>query len=374
MAHSSIEFDIQDMLLNGTQPAFVADELLKRWSLESLNEQDIHTICQFLIQCGFYASLCDHLAQQILKSQTLSWSNITYILKKFDAYIDQEVVDVLFKTVEDLNIMHLLAFMSHNENFLSPSSENNWTPHIKKVQDHLSQIWGDIKVEKSNFVEETKNAGPLDDHPVSEIQKSKALHPDEISKKDVPSQKTLNLHQHHPETSSKVFKDKMKNLDPKLQQESLIHRVFKKCEAESQDLLKTAGQEILPAFVKQAHKSPHYAYDLAIGLFVMEAYPTALCILDQHFASFHKAVDFLKLEIYSSCQNHLKLLEQIDKMSEKYVDEDPETILSLIYFKAKALWGLNKNHEAIALMSEVVKQQSDFRCANLTLSHWREVA
>ena len=378
---SQVEYDAQDMLMEGTDPLFIADELIRRWHTTVLDEVEAHAVCQFLMQSGFYASLFDQMALKILKNQSLPWSDVAYMLKKFDAYIDQDVIDLFFQWLEDNEKLHLLAFMSHKETFLEANSENDWSKHIKKVQEHLTQIWGDIQRQQiqpvdltsSDAIEEAiellqetpqsvpkKPQSPRKKKPAKKLAKKKSI------KKKKTSSTSL-----QPQKLSQKSMDKKFKTDLKLQQESLIHRIFKQVELESQSLLKQARKEILPDFIKQAKAQPHYAYDLAVSLFVMGAYKEALRILDQHFKSFNRPVDFLKLEIYCDHHHYLKLLQQIDQMSKHYFDEDPDTILSLLYFRAKALWGLNKNSEAIDLMSEIVRQQSHFRCADLILSKWR---
>ena len=408
--HNQIEVEIQDLLLSETEETFIADTLIRRWSSIAYNDDNSHAIAQFLIQCRFYASLCDQMAQRLLKYQELPWQDTVYILKKFDSYIDQEVIDLFFCGLEEIRQLQLLPFMIYEESFLDVHLENDWKGPLKKIQTHLTELWGDISRKKI----------PLG-ATMSQVFQTKTLraglntYNDETNREDVQvtDMETLNIQNTQMNTqvitqTKEVTKTKnemefekieemnvgkMKKIDqdrtqiglgPRLKEELLIHRIFQQVEKEFQIMLEKAKKEILPSFLIQAKIQPWYAYDLAVSLFMMGVYKEALQSLEQyekHLVSLNSpkkrsnniSSDSLRLEIYSTHKCYLELLEHVDKMFEKYINEDPDIILSLLYFKAEAFWGLNKNHEAIALMSDIVEQKPQFRCADLILSKWKEL-
>ena len=413
---NQIELEIQDMLLSETEETFIADTLIRRWSSIQHNDNNSHAIVQFLIQCRFYASLCDHVAQRLLKYQEIPWQDIAYILRKFDSYIDQEVVDLFFFGLQEIRQLQLLSFMSHNENFINVHVENDWEDQLKNVQSYLAELWGDLS--------RKENTSQI---AASEISQAKTLHVnidsetynDQTYNKNnqLTDVKTINVQEElqnaqvgtfithikektkideeyeneEIETTSLKTDEKAKEisqnktqleLGPRLKEELLIHHIFQQVEDEFQGVLKKAEKEVLPSFLIQAKQQPHYAYDLAVSLFMMGVYKETLQSLDQYDKYFisskssnlnNRSSDSLKLELYSVHKYYLELLKHVDKMLKKYINEDPDIILSLIYFKAKALWGLNKNYEAIELMSEIVKQKPHFRCADLILSKWKEL-
>ena len=417
---NQIEVEIQDMLLSETEETFIADTLIRRWSSIQHNDNNAHAIAQFLIQCRFYASLCDHVAQRLLKYQELPWQDIAYILRKFDSYIDQEVVDLLFYGLEEIRQLQLLSFMNHNENFLDAHLENNWKDPLEIVQSHLTELWGDVSRKKAslevttsqisqaktlqvNINSETYNEQPYhkDDQmtDIETINVQEELKSTQINTQAITHTAQMTQTQHESEDkeekveATKLNTDKeikkisqsktLIELGPRLKEELLIHRIFQQVENEFQDVLEKAKEEILPSFLVQAKMHPHYAYDLAVSLFMMGVYQETLQSLEQYDKYFislsskenlnNRSSDSLKLELYSAHKYYLELLKHVDKMLKQYMNEDPDIILSLIYFKAKALWGLNKNYEAIELMSEIVKQKPHFRCADLILSKWKEL-
>ncbi len=404
---NQIEIEIQDMLLSETEETFIADTLIRRWSSIQHNDSNAHAIAQFLIQCRFYASLCDHVAQRLLKYQEIPWQDIGYVLKKFDSYIDQEVVDLFFFGLEEIRQLQLLSFMCHNESLLDAHIENNWTDQLKDVQSHLTELWGGISRKK---VASEMTASQISQAKTLQVNITDTYYNDQAYDKtnQITDIKTINNVQEELQdtqmgaqvTTNEKYEDeeideneKVKNISQnktqielglRLKEEFLIHRIFQQVEDEFQSVLKKAKKEVLPSFLVQARTQPYYAYDLAVSLFMMGVYEETLQSLEQYDKYFisskssrknsnNKYSDSLKLELYSAHKYYLELLEHVDKMLKQYMNEDPDIILSLIYFKAKALWGLNKNHEAIELMSEIVKQKPHFRCADLILSKWKEL-
>ena len=381
---NQIEFEIQDMLLEQVDETFIADTLIRRWSSLQNNDGNSHAIVQFLIQCGFYASLCDQMAQRLLKYQELPWQDAVYILRKFDPYIDQEVVDLSFHGLREARQLHLLAFMSHNEDLLNMSVENNWADQLKKVQKYLVELWGDISRQNISPEVILSEISQSYSNPFDHLTTSENVENEQdttAQNKEINS--NIESHTKNVKEPNKVPQNNIQKLQLTLRfkEEFLAHQIFEQVEVEFQTILEKAKKEILPAFFTQAKAQPYYAYDLAVSLFMMGAYKETLQSLDQHdkyFATSKKGLnnrssDFLKLEVYDAHKCYLELLAHIDKMFLKYVDEDPDIILSLLYFKAKAFWGLNKNEDAIKLMSEIVKKQSDFRCADLMLSKWKKL-
>ncbi len=371
-----LEFKIQDMLLTGTDEMFIADTLIREWSSNTYNDLQSHTVCQFLIQCGFYASLCNQIAQRVLKRQEVPLQDVAYILKKFDTYIDQESVDLLFQGLEESCQNELLAFMSHDEDLLNESIENNWRGHLKKIQKHLIEKWRGVSKTEKKPPKKTERKTEKKQTYIKHTHSLDTSQSQEASDQITTSQAILEEAEYKDTPSESHFVPSVKS-----QEEFLINRIFQQVESEFQETLSKAQKEIIPSILKQAQQIPHLAYDLAVSLFVMGAYQEALNVLNQYESRCHdlsmtslKSIDFLKLEVYSAHKCYLELLEHIDNLSEKYMDENPDVLLSLMYFKAKALWGLNKNNEAIELMSEIVKQQPDFKSADLTLSQWKEVA
>ena len=378
---NQIEIEIQDMLLSETEETFIADTLIRRWSSIQHNDNNAHAIAQFLIHCSFYASLCDHVAQRLLKYQEIPWQDIAYILKKFDSYIDQEVVNLFFFGLQEIRQLQLLSFMSHNESFLDVHIENNWTDQLKNVQSYLTELWGDepkkettseitaaqiaqAKTLQVNITPETyndqtynKNNQITDIKTIMDIQEelqdtqaiahTKAGTQTKYERDEYEEIEATKLK--IAEKAKKIPQNKIQiELGPRLKEELLIHSIFQQVENEFQDVLKKAKNEILPSFLVQAKMQPHYAYDLAVSLFMMGVYKETLQSLehyDKYFISSkssslnNRSSDSLKLELYSAHKYYLELLEHVDEMLKQYMNEDPDIILSLIYFKAKALWG-----------------------------------
>lgn len=123
------------------------------------------------------------------------------------------------------------------------------------------------------------------------------------------------------------------------------------------------------AMVGEAHRTPSVAYDIAIGLLQMGAANSALEALE--LAPRTTAAEWLRLEILLETRRFLDALVESERLENTF-GPDPESVFSARYGKARALWGLKRQPQAVEVLSEIVRVRPTFRSAHALLLAWSE--
>jgi hypothetical protein len=127
--------------------------------------------------------------------------------------------------------------------------------------------------------------------------------------------------------------------------------------------------EIERSLVAEAHRNPSVAYDVAVGLLQMGAANAALESLE--LAPRTTATEWLRLEVLLETRRFVDALVESDRLEGTF-GPDPESVFSARYGKARALWGLKRQPQAIELLTEIVRVRPNFRSAHALLLAWSE--
>jgi tetratricopeptide (TPR) repeat protein len=112
---------------------------------------------------------------------------------------------------------------------------------------------------------------------------------------------------------------------------------------------------------------PDLAYDLAMGLQMMDFHSEALQILA--LASPSPAVDWLRLELEVRARRFVTALEEAHRLETLYAS-DPDAAFAATYARARALYGLGEKQTAIDLLRGLVKIRPHYRSAHSLLLDW----
>jgi tetratricopeptide (TPR) repeat protein len=124
---------------------------------------------------------------------------------------------------------------------------------------------------------------------------------------------------------------------------------------------------IATSFQEAASKNPRAAYNLALGLYFLELYESALSVLA--LAPQTPAVDWFHIECLIQSRRFVECLDAISNIETVY-SNDPETIFGATYFRAQALNGLGQIGVATELLRSIVAIRPSYRAAHSLLLKW----
>lgn len=107
--------------------------------------------------------------------------------------------------------------------------------------------------------------------------------------------------------------------------------------------------------------------ELMFMLISMEAYDHALDILEQLEGDTKNI--WHRLDLFIKSKKHVLALDLVIQM-EKNLTPDVDTAYSLNFYRALALWGIQKKFDAIKILENIVKYRPNFRSAQNLLNDW----
>ncbi len=130
---------------------------------------------------------------------------------------------------------------------------------------------------------------------------------------------------------------------------------------------KAAARKIADEIRKLCRQDPRWAYNFSIGLMFMELFDEALDILQKSPRDL--ASDWLRVELSLLNRHFVDALEEVSYLENKYA-EDPETVFSSSYARAKALKGLGQIQSAIEILRSIINVRPTYRSASSLLADW----
>jgi hypothetical protein len=138
-------------------------------------------------------------------------------------------------------------------------------------------------------------------------------------------------------------------------------------EVAMRDLLKDPSEEAVAL-----------AVDFAVSQLMWDNEDGAIHLLDQVLERLKKnhsketvPTDWLRAEILLRGRKFVSLLDHLTWLETAYAD-DPETVFSVQYLRAQALWGLNQKFVAIEIIEGLLQARPDYRTAHALLDQWKE--
>ncbi len=342
----SIERQIQKALSNDTRLDRCADELVKAWLRGSLSVQEQQSVCRFLISCGFFSTLFSVVSKNLEYQITLPWMELIQAFYEYEKetrkkLVDRDLIQEFFTgaieqdKIEDL--VRLALFDKIDSRFSKIRSESFRLTHTQargqkeKLLDHLEVLKNERLIqEEEKLLKKIKQEYPKDP-------------------------KVLSVEKEFLKRKAKIVFQRLKE-EPK-------YNLLEYNDPEIQAL----KSKFLKEFLNLAKTEPALAYDLSISLYMMNMPKEALEALD--FAPNSMNKEWMKLYYLLENEKYASVLEQIDFISRNY-PKTADNHYAYSFYRAKALWGLNKKENAIQLLKEIIDKQPNYKSAYSLLMQW----
>lgn len=348
---STIEIEIQHLLNELGDTELVADELIRRWERNIYDPRQQFVLAQFLLHCGFYPSLFDQLHRLVTQERRLPWAQFAEALGRCRVAPSEAELKAM---VEGLNEQEAM-----DEILLSIQTERWDKLFVKKRSERRNRIKLEYAAKKATLLEklefmrsqrlyeeegrvmtELQALFPLD----SQIQKVEEDYQDRWAREVVARNISSN---------TDVTDELASRLNELTPEQKSIKEIF--------------ARQAYEKAKDQVTKNPETAYDMALLLSFMDFYTEAIEVLN--LATSEVRVDWLKLELLLKARQFLTALEEAGRLEIAYAG-DPESTFSVVYARARALWGLGQGDLAIELMQSLVKIRPNYKSAQSLLADW----
>ncbi len=333
-------------LLREKEPPLVAEELIRRWRLQILSEEEQLDCAQFLIAAGLYEHLFTEIRHLIRQSAKLPWAQLAEALGRIGYRPSDSEVNALFEAAESQDATPDLLRSRQLDLYSRAFAEKRAALHDsfeRKVSDRKQALRDQIQFMRSQRLYEQE---------LKLIEELEALFPAEIDVQEEKNELRLRW-------AREVVANARATTDPTAELERKLA------------YLSPEEENVKALLVERAHEiakeKPELAYDLAIGLNAMGFAREAIAVLE-HAAS-SPAVDWLKLELMIAARQFVTALEEASRLEEVYAN-DPEATFAATYARARALHGLGDAASAIDLLRGLVRVRPNYKSAQSLLLDW----
>lgn len=346
-SNTSIELELQALLLHHGTADLAADALIKKYEHEKLTLSEFEAIANFLMSCGFYSSFLGLVGRKLRDGSKIPWGHFSETLKLSQAPVEVEIKKSIIEgAAEQDAISHLSRsdFLDNVESTLFTQRKLRRQAFVDRYHQRRQAMLQEIDLLRSQGLhqEEEKALGRMsvffpEDAEIAELRASlrERLALDIIAKKPV-AKNNLFIPYHEP-----VDSETRQVLD------QIYHSMVENLDHDSQEL----------------------AEDFAIALLTWEDEAAALKILEQAPPTI--SGDWLKAEILLSARYFVELMNHLTWLEATY-GADPECLFSVNYLRAQALWGLNQKNRAIEILQGMVVTRPQYRAAHSLLNQWKE--
>jgi hypothetical protein len=357
---SSLELEIQALLIHYGQPDLAADALLKKYENEKLSAAEFEALATFFLKAGFAATLTDFILRKLDQPQSIPWGHFVEALFQSSAAIEPEIKQALIEGAESQRQLSHLARSRHLDHYEEEvprqrllRRQNFKEQYEKLSEDYFHQLEvlrsQQLYQDEEKLLQKMRQFFPQDsrlDKAVRELRERRAL--DFMSKQAPKDQRELPVFYHEPR-------------DPEIQQ--------------MLDEVERGMNEIL---AEENENTFSLAVDFAVAQLMWENEESAIRLLDQVLARLQKSTssnvvstDWLRAEILLRGRKFVSLLDHLTWLESTY-GNDPETVFSVQYLRAQALWGLNQKFTAIESIEGLLQARPDYRTAHALLDAWKE--
>ncbi len=348
-SNSSIELEIQALLLHHKTADFAADALIKKYENEKLNLSEFEAIANFLLAAHFYSSLLGLFTRKLSDGSQIPWGHFAQAFQLSQAAVEIETKKALIEGAKEQKALSQLSRSNFVDDIDPVIIEQRKARkqafqdrYIQKRQDMMQEI--DLLRSQGLYQEEEKALTRMaylfpNDTQINDMRASlrERLAMDIIAKKPATPKNKLFISYHQP-------------MDP--ESRKILDAVF----ASMEDLLKDSDNDYL-------------CEDFAVALLTWEDEDAALKVLEQ--APPTVSGDWLKAEILLSSRRFVELLHHLTWLEATY-GADPECLFSVSYLRAQALWGLNQKNKAMEILQGMILSRPQYRAAHSLLNHWKE--
>lgn len=341
-----LEAEISSLLNETGDATQVADELVRRWERNLLDEQEQIDCAQFLVAAGLYPLLLRQLARMLKEELPLPWAQVAEALGRARIPLNDKEVRAIFAGAESQNAIRKLV-RSHQLDIW----DRGFGDRRSRVKSEMALEFEQRKLALKDKLEFMRNARMYE-------QEEKVLEEIEM------------LFPNEPEFANDRESFKIRWAREIISKSSSATDITQDLEWRTEKLPPeqvTAKGLIVERAKELAHENPRLAYDLAVCLHFMNFNAEALEVLEEAHGS--HAADWLRLELMIRARQYVNALDEAAHLEVAYAG-DPEAVFAVVYARARALWGLGQNSMAIDLLRSLVKIRPQYKSAQSLLMDW----
>lgn len=357
---SSIELEIQALLLHYGQPDLAADALLKKYENEKLTLTEFEALANFFLQSGFAATLTDFILKKLDQPQNVPWGHFVETLFQSTVAIEPEIKQAMIEGAESQRQLSHLSRSHQLDHFEEEIPRQrllrrqSFKEHFHKLHEEYFQQLDVLRSQQLHQDEEKL------------LHKMMALFPNDLrvekSVKDLRERRAMDF------ISKQV---------PKEQREPAVY-YHEPRDPQVQLMLDQIENIMMELLSKEDEGSFSLAVDFAVSQLMWDNEDGAIHMLDQVLERLQKntiqntvSTDWLRAEILLRGRKFVSLLDHLTWLETAY-SNDPETVFSVQYLRAQALWGLNQKFTAIEIIEGLLQARPDYRTAHALLDAWKE--
>ncbi len=343
-----IELEIQHLLIKLQEPELVAEELILNYENHKLNYDQSMALANFFLYNGLILPFCQFIFRKMNSPHfIIPWAHLIESLHICSAQMDEEF----------LNSLKAGVLEQRQEEELSLSkSFDYFMPDLKVHREHrLKNLFVQLEKRKSEMISQlemlrSQNLLQAEENMLNRIE---ALVPQEPmlfearqQLKDRRAQEILS-------------KSKQKSKNNKL---SFNYEII---DSESETLLKSIEESV----IKLCVQNPQMLYDFAMLHLFLEHYLAGARLIPAETTN--AKLCWLRVDLLLMGRQFVDLLEQLRLAEITFID-DPETTFSVLYYRARALWGLEQKFNAVELLEALINHTPEYRMANTLLNEWKD--
>lgn len=344
---SSFEAEIRALLVDLRDPQKVAEDLVRRWNLQMLSEDEQRVTAEFLVACGFYPTLFSVARTIVMKQLMVPWAALAEAIGRAKVKPTENEIDALIvgataqNAVAELVRSRQLDLWSRKFGEARAQIEAGRKDDLEKRKDEIRDKLQFLRAnrlteQERQALEEFKAIAPQDPQVVREMESYDMRWARDVLARRAPLE----------EASAEELQVRSERLTPE--------------QEVSKSLLVARTKEL-------AKNSPQAAYDLALSLHFMDFNAEALEVLS--VAGSTPAADWLRLELMILARKYVDVLGEASILEARYAS-DPEAAFAITYARARALKGLGQVELATDLLRSLVRVRPSYKSAQSLLMDW----
>ena len=339
-----MEHEIQLRLSNGESALSIAESFATRWFHPETTDDQRRQMAVFLFHSGQFVTLAQVCAQALQKKTYIPWDVLVEWFSKL-RHFSEEARQWLVEGIQSETAMdHALRSYGFDE------IDERFAEHRKAIQ---SNTIAQISSKKRKLLDKLEyiRAQRLLEEESKLLKELNALDPDDPTVAQW-------MDDYRWRWAREVI-NRTRTSEP-LQSQISPTLTFTEDEKTFLQLLFAQVEEIL-----QNDKS--MALDFAVMFYFFDDIEKALHILENTPRSWSSV--WLMLDFLLQCSRPVEALDLVYQLQQS-VDSQPERKLSLMYFKARALYSLGQKHEAQDTLKQLLQVEPHYRSAERLLAIW----
>jgi tetratricopeptide (TPR) repeat protein len=345
---TSIEIEIQSLLVHFRETDLAADSLLKKYETQKLSLSEFESLSVFLLHCGFFATLTDFILRKFEDGSKIPWAHFAEALFLSAEAIEPEIKAAIIEGAEEnFSLSHLSR--THNLDEFDAELPVQRVQRRKKFQtryqDRKKELLQEIemlRVQKMNQEQEKL------------VQVLAKFFPD-----------ASEIYHLRGSIKESMAEEYLARRPEKKKKQKKIHTLPEVKTEEEKNLLKS----ITETMSDQLKAGDILAEDFAVAQLTWENEEAALDLLDAVTDTPRRL--WIKADLLLRSRRFAELLEHLRNLEIELAAE-PETLFAAHYLKAQALWGLDQKKSAIQILEEMLEARPDYRSARSLLNEWKE--